>query len=215
MKTIVPFSSEVKLDTKVAEITSISLEHELNVDDENLAGEFIISGDYKTHEISVNRDAFNYRLPFSVELGGNIDRDSLDFDVLDFTYDLIDEDTLKLDIEFSVEASERSVEAEENLEALNEKIDEFIEGEKEIFEAVPEEGRLDEESEMTILNTVVDKEDDFVTYNIHIVKENETIESICNTYNVDVDIVKNYNNIDEITSHDKLVIPIEFHEQNN
>jgi len=214
MKTIVPFTKEVKLDTRVAEITSISLEHELDVEEDNLTGEFIISGDYKTHEISINRDAFTYRLPFHVELGGNVDRDSLDFEVLDFTYDLVDEDTLKLDIEFSVEASERTVEVEEDLEALNDKIDEFIEGEKELFEPA-EEGRLDEESEMTILNTVVDKDDDFVTYNIHIVKESETIESICALYNADLDLVKHYNNIEEITSHDKLVIPVEFHEQNN
>ena len=48
MKQIVPFKKELPFKTKVSEITSISLERKINVEEEGIiTGVFHITGDYK------------------------------------------------------------------------------------------------------------------------------------------------------------------------
>ena len=49
MKMSIPYEKEIVFNTKIAEITSISLEYEANVLDDDIEGEFIVSGDYKIH----------------------------------------------------------------------------------------------------------------------------------------------------------------------
>ncbi len=102
MKMSIPYEKEIVFNTKIAEITSISLEYEANVLDEDIEGEFIVSGDYKIHELSVNKEPFKYRIPFSVSLTDDIIRDSIKYDINNFTYDVIDDDTLKVNIELGV-----------------------------------------------------------------------------------------------------------------
>ena len=107
MKSVVPFTKDILFKSKIAEITSISLEHELDVKEDSVTGNFIISGDYKSHEVSVNKEEFLYKLPFSVELTENIDLNTFNFEILDFYYDVIDNDTLRINIEFEVKAEKK------------------------------------------------------------------------------------------------------------
>lgn len=102
MKMNIPYEKEIVFNTKIAEITSISLEHEANVLNDCIEGEFIVSGDYKIHELSVNKEPFKYRIPFSVELADNMIRDTINYDISNFTYDVIDGDTLKVNIELCI-----------------------------------------------------------------------------------------------------------------
>ena len=61
MKQIVPFKKELSFKTKVSEITSISLEREINVEEEGIiTGVFHITGNYKMNEGSINRDEFSF-----------------------------------------------------------------------------------------------------------------------------------------------------------
>ncbi len=236
MKTIVPFTKEINLDSKVAEITSISLEYEMHIEDDDLEGNFIVSGEYRAHEISINTEPFCYRLPFSVEIGSTIDRSSVNFEIVDFNYELQGSDSLKVDIEFSVDAEELTIdeavreeeedsfireEDSKDLEDLENKIEleneenvefkniELPEIEELISEELEDEKRIDNKSQETILASVTETEDKFMTYHIHIVRENENIESICAKYNVGVDFLKTYNEIDDIVVGDKLLIPDE------
>ena len=224
----IPFTKDILFKSKIAEITSISLEHELNVGDE-ISGNFIISGDYKTHEVCVNKEDFEYKLPFNVELTENIDKDTLNFEIIDFYYDIIGDDTLRVNIEFMVSAEE--IKEEEELEEItmeeevkeDREIVDFEPVEKEIIEVpldIPEEveevkdekeenERLNEEEKSTILNAISSSDNEFVTYNVHIVRGMETLESICETYKVSMDLVKEYNNIETINIGDKIIIPIE------
>ena len=64
MKSVIPFKKVIEFKTKIAEITSISLEHEYVKKEGELSGDFIVEGDYKVHEVSVNKEKFKYRLPF-------------------------------------------------------------------------------------------------------------------------------------------------------
>lgn len=223
MKTMVPFTKDIALESKIAEITSISLEHEMHIDNETINGDFIISGDYKAHEISINQEPFCYRLPFSVELGENVDINSINFEIVDFNYQLLDE-VLKVNIEFCVEAEERKEEPEfdeleDRIEALDvfEDVEETDTFEELITEPVPvmeevEEERLDEDMQNTVLSNAVPSENNYHTYHVHIVKENESLEAICTNYDVGMDILKQYNNVDDILAGDKLLIPDELND---
>ncbi len=229
MKSVVPFTKDILFKSKIAEITSISLEHELDVKEDSVTGNFIISGDYKSHEVSVNKEEFLYKLPFSVELTENIDLNTFNFEILDFYYDVIDNDTLRINIEFEVKAEkkeeekieEREVKQEEiftpveeeieNIEVeipVSNKIEEPVEIKEQVKKEKPEE-RVEKEEQETILNNIDVEEDDFMTYNIHIVREMESFESISEKYNVSVDLLKEYNNLESINIGDKIIIPEE------
>ena len=69
MKQIVPFKKELSFKTKVSEITSISLEREINVEEEGIiAGVFHITGNYKMNEGSINREEFSFDANISIAI---------------------------------------------------------------------------------------------------------------------------------------------------
>ncbi len=218
MKSIVPYTKDIAFDTKIAEICSISLEHELTIGDAEIEGQFIVTGEYKTHEVSVNKEPFSYKLPFTLEVTENIIKESIDFEITDFTYELVDDSTLRVNIEFSVSAEEKEEEIEEVeedtekeslresvMEEINELFPEVEEPEEEQVEDTEE--RLDENSEAIILDAMQEKESEVATYHIHIVNNNDSIESICAIYNTDEATLKEYNNIENIQIGDKIIIP--------
>jgi len=220
MNCIIPFTKDIKFNTNIAEIVSISLEHDHTVNEKEILGNFTITGEYKTHEVSINKENFEYVLPFSVNITKPIDIESVDFAIEDFTYEIIDSEVLKVDIEYSIKAIEieenrdlfDEVEENEELEELIEKLNEeekikIIEDEKKDDERNEiEEENIGEEKEM-IIEEVQKEEDTFVTYNIHIMKENETIDSVCSTYKTNVNILENYNDLTNIIVGDKIIIP--------
>ena len=105
MKQIIPFKKELLFKTKVSEITSISLEREINVEKEGIvSGVFHITGDYKMNEGSINRENFSFDLPFDITLDPRYDIKTVTSDVEDFYYDVLNEDTLKVNIDLFVEA---------------------------------------------------------------------------------------------------------------
>ncbi len=105
MKQIIPFKKELPFKTKVSDITSISLEREINVQDDGIvSGVFHITGDYKMNEGSINREEFSFDLPFDITLDPRYDIKTVNSDIDDFYYDVINEDTLKVNIDLYVEA---------------------------------------------------------------------------------------------------------------
>lgn len=216
MKTIIPYEHDIKFDTKIAEITSISLEHEDSIKETEIMGDFIISGDYKIHSISVNKEPFKYRLPFSIELGDNLIRDSINYDVSDFTYDIKDNNILTVKIEMTLNAEEVEDIPEPVKEEitpvipdvppieddnLNRELDNLITDTKE--EVKDSNNTTDD----VIMNNVTNSANTYITYNVHVVKDNDTIDSICNNYKVSKDIIEEYNNIKDLKTGDKLIIP--------
>lgn len=148
MKQIIPFKKELPFKTKVSEITSISLEREIKVEDEGVvAGIFHITGDYKMNEGSINRENFSFDLPFDITLDPRYDVSTVTSDIEDFYYDVLNEDTLKVNIDLYVEA-----------EYLPEK------GTKEEEERIPEEEREEEpkveEPEKVEIQSIPDEEED-------------------------------------------------------
>ena len=217
MKSIVPYTKEIAFDSKIAEICSISLEHELDCGETSIEGNFIVSGEYKSHEVSVNKEAFSYKLPFTLEVTENVIKNSIDFEITDFTYEVVADSKLQVNIEFCVTAEEMEIVEDIVEEPVAEDMEEIDLEKEEIRESVleeintlfpeEEEERLEDESENIILNSMQEKETEFATYHIHIVKTEDSIESICAMYNIDVNTLKEYNNVESVNIGDKLVIP--------
>lgn len=109
----IPFTKDILFEKKVSEITSISLEHEITTVDNLLKGNFIVSGDFKSHEVSVNKEPFSYLLPFEIELAEEVDKDTIEFMIDDFTYEVVDNSILRVNIDFNVIADKKEIEEQE------------------------------------------------------------------------------------------------------
>lgn len=243
MKSIIPYTKTISFGSKIAEITSMSLEYELEKSQEDVHGNFIISGEYRSHEVSVNREPFLHKLPFSIEITDKIDLDSIRFEITDFSYDVVNDETVEIDIEFSIEADEikeevieelieekTEVEEERNLFTKVEdpisNVMDLVETKPETILETPEESVLEErdeiveeqeenrnedmkESEETIINHINPADDSYATYHIHIVKEGESIETICTMYQSNLNLLTDYNDFNELNTGDKIIIPKE------
>lgn len=135
MRKIVPFNNVLNFNTDVREITAISLEHDINTENDLISGTFYISGEYKITDGQLDRETFNFELPFDIALGSEYDRNTLIIDIDDFRYELIDRDKLKVNIDLfidgevtSVESTdeERCIEAEELPEPIHINVDNDI-----------------------------------------------------------------------------------------
>ena len=208
MNLIIPFEKKVKFDTPISEICSISLEHEITKNDGEILGNFLITGTYKEHELSINKTDFNFTLPFSVELTTRVDLSSLDMSIDNFTYDLNGSD-LDIKIDYVIEAQDLKEEpvferVEQDIEPIT-----LIEEEKE--KIIDEKNEIKEEREIkseTIINSVK-AEDDYISYHIHIVSNGESLESIALKYHITKEEIETINNITTIEVNDKLLIPLE------
>ena len=212
MNCIIPFTKDVKFKSNIAEILSVSLEHDYTANETEVLGNFTISGEYKVHEVSVNKEHFEYVLPFSVNMTNKIDTNSVNFEVQDFTYEVIDNDTLRVNIEYSINADEVKEEEplfkqveEPTLDNLLDEIDREVEEEPK--EEINEERDISEEAKDTILNNINDSDDVYVTYHIHEMKETDTVESICLKYNTSDSMLGEYNDLSTLTLGDKIIIP--------
>ena len=195
MENIIPFTKEITFDNKISEITSISLEEDYKCIDNTIDGKFKVFGDYKTHELSVNKEDFSYELPFSVDLTEKIDIDTLSLEITDFSYDILNEKILKVNIEFKVNANILEDDSfEEAINAISEP------------EVVEIEDRISENDENTIIDSISEDDKEFITYHIHIVKESETIESICALYNSNTGLLSEYNDLTNFKVGDKLLV---------
>ena len=181
MDFVIPYTKEITFKTKIAEIYSISLEHEMDINDNEILGNFIVGGEYKTHELSVNKEPFEYTLPFSIDIADNIDKDSIVFEITDFTYEILKNDTLKIIIELSLKGNEIiKTEEEEEREIILEKIEE----QEEIFikpDEVVEEIELPIEEKIEAVITENIEEENVVQDNNALDERNNEIKQEENT----------------------------------
>ena len=106
MKTIIPFKKDIIFKTNLSEITSISLENTLKIEDKTLSGSFIISGDYKITEESKDTENFLYDLPFNIVFDDKYDLSNSIVDINDFYYEIVNDSVLSINIEVLVDKIE-------------------------------------------------------------------------------------------------------------
>lgn len=273
MKQIIPFVKDLELGTKIAEITSIALEHNLQMEnDDSIVGDFIVSGKYKINDISINEEVFEKVLPFDITLDDKYDASKVQIDIDDFYYEIINEEFLRVHIDvltdnlvyikkevekpaeiikeepeeiLRVESEENNVVITEQSKILErnngdmmekEDLEKEREGrcivkdseekdgleEKINFNSFMNENEIeitdeDESKEvgresLNIANNLpssfLDSEEKYITYKVHIVRETETIEQIKEKYNITMEELEKYNNLDNIVLGTKIIIPV-------
>ncbi len=225
MKRIVPFNNILTFDTDVSEITAISLEHDITKEIDTLSGVFYITGEYKKTNGAIDSDKFNFELPFDIALGNEYNLDTLEVDIDDFRYELVDRDKLKVNIDLYIDGEIISP-VEINREVVS--LDDGLFTEKEMRKLSEDEEKTpsneddkekeeesQEESDMSEeeANDEIDvfggfnEEERYVTYHVYPVMENDTLDKIMEKYNVTKEELAKYNNIDDIHTGDKLIIP--------
>lgn len=238
MRKIVSFKKELLFKTKVCEITSISLEHIIREQDEDLiSGEFLINGEYKMTEGSINKEKYNFKLPFDIALNSNYDIDSVKLDIDNFYYEILNNEILKVNIDLLIEAKEKEIipeqvrtlpkeelfkeEEESNMISKNieneiENIDNSIinmENHTKMIENNIKEMNKEEEiinNNININTNIFDAMNDnetYSTYYVYIVKEDDTIDKILDKYGITKEDLENYNNTENIKPFDKIIIP--------
>ena len=214
MKQIISFKKELLFKTKVSDITSISLEREIKVEDSIITGIFHITGDYKINEGSINREEFSFDLPFDITIDPRYDINTLEADIDDFHYDLINNDTLKVNIDLYIEAEylpeeTTSTEDFKEPEIIEEEILPIKEDNSdyrvELVEEIKEE-KKDRDSENDLFSNL-DNSETYSTYYVYIVKEEDNIDKILNKYDITKEELESYNDISNINVGDKLIIP--------
>ena len=216
MKNIIPFKKDVIFKNKLGEITSISLENTLKMIDGVIDGDFIISGEYKKDLDSKESEPFNLEIPFKSVIEERFITDNAIIDIDDFFYEIKDNNTLSISIDILVDRLEEKplikiddkpeIEEKETIDIFKE-IDtrETSIEEKENSNDIKEEIK---DKITTIFNTD-NNEETYVTYNVCIVRDKDTLESILEKYNISKEEVEKYNNISELKIGDKLLIPSE------
>ena len=108
-----------------------------------------------------------------------------------------------------VEVVDLTDEKDDENEKIEEKIEEPVEEEKEEVRSIPEEKEEERKkaNDSEIIDTLKDGENTYITYHIHVCDESDTLEYLANKYKISIDIIKDYNSIDNISAGMKLIIP--------
>lgn len=227
MKNIIPFKKDVIFKTNLSEITSISLENTLSINNDTISGDFIISGDYKVSDNSTSVEPFELKLPFEIIMDDRYDTKKATIDIDDFYYEIVNNNVLSVTIDVLVDKLQEKelvelddlVEEKKNIEILNKEEEEM--DINNIFEERSinvEEKDSSKDEEIREEDTAQDKinslfsqisndNEVYVTYNVFILRDGDTIDSVLEKYNITEEELKKYNDLSNLQLGDKLIIP--------
>lgn len=271
MKQIIPFVKDVSLNTKISEITSIALEHNLQMENsDSIVGSFIVSGKYKINEISISEEVFEKEIPFDITLDDKYDASKVQIDIDDFYYEIINEEFLRLHIdvmannlvyykeqrpiiveekvpdvivpevvlkkeekeevientleeikedEEPIKQPEKVIEemvtcSKENndMERTEEILDNEVKNESRTEESCSLDANGDEETRIDVAkgfsSSLLSEKEEYVTYKVHIVRDDETIDMIKEKYSISKEELEKYNCLDNIVLGTKIIIPV-------
>lgn len=216
MKQVIPFRKELNFNTSIEEINSISLEHNLTLTRDNvISGEFIVSGQYKEKETSIDLKDFSYSIPFDIDIDDDYDTTNVKVDIEDFYYE-IEDDILRVNIEVLVDGLEYReivIEEEDNLDFEDDlrEVDTIMDTETTIKE---ETNRVSTDEQIkTVFDSFDDSLETFATYSVYIVKEDDTLESIMIKYNKTKEELEAYNDLSDIKVGTKIIVPASFNNE--
>lgn len=223
MKKIIPFSKDLMFKTKINEITSIAIDNTLKLDNNLVSGEFLINGTYKMIENGELEENFNYNIPVDITIDNKYDTSNCSISIDDFTYEIINEDNLRVNISVMLDDLDIKVDPIETIE-----IDDREIGlpEKDIEEAsivnkdsnnktinVNVDSNVSINSpktEITLEDELLNNMDDnpeYSIYRVYTMKEEDTLESILDKYKVSKEILSDYNDLDNLKVGSKIIIP--------
>ena len=194
---------------------------------------FNVPSETVTINLEDTKEDFNRKIDFFLDIDENVDTNTIKVEIDDFTYD-IDQNKLIINVDLSLtyefilfdekrefdkfiesrEIDANSLEelnSEENVCECDERTDnnDELNDNKESNEVREE---ADEDDKRKIEDSIIDMasnfNDDFITYHIYIVSDVDTLDGIAEKYHISVDVIKEYNNVENLKSGMKLVIPI-------
>lgn len=233
MKQIIPFVKDISLAPKIYEITSIALEHNLKMENsDSVVGSFTVSGKYRINDISINEEVFEKNIPFDITLDSKYDASKVTIDIDDFYYEIINDEFLRVHIDVLVdnlvyekEKVEKPAEVkkeerqsimpnkdERNDDLMNDNVITSNKNEDTLIREESSKKEVSEEIKSDITSKIetglFDKEEKYITYKVHIIRDNETIDEITIKYNVSKEELEKYNDLNNIVLGTKIIIPI-------
>ena len=204
MKKVVPFTKTIIFKTHIAEITEIEVNEDLILDENNeVKGDILVDGKYKTTEASMLEEEFHYELPFVIAIDDKYIADNIEIEIQEFNYEIINEEELKVNINIALDNLEEKEEIREEEILIPVEIEEDI---KEVEDEVEKLEKEDTNINSIFTNLTNDNET-YSTYHVYIVKESDTLEYILDKYKINKEELSNYNDISSINIGDKLIIP--------
>lgn len=156
MRKIIKFDKELEFPSMIGEITSISLNQNLQFHDEsNIVGNLAVKGTYKRTEASRLEEDFSFEIPTEIILTEKLDLSTTKVEIDDFFYEMEKDDTIVCHISILVEGME-IIDIDENIELENhktvistieEKADRECDGDN-TYEEEYEANEVNEESEI-------------------------------------------------------------------
>lgn len=215
MRIILPFKKEVILSDNISDITSIALEDDLSVNDNLVCGNFMISGEYLVSDATKSVLPFNFDLPVNMALDDDYDTTLCECYVDDFYYEIVDNSKISVSIDIAVDKLKEKEIKNNNKIIDSIPLDDIKESEvisidtnnTEINEKNKVEEKEDkkEDKKNNLFNTNYDNQ--YMSYLVYIIRENDSIESILEKYQIDLDTLKNYNDVSDLKLGDKVIIP--------
>lgn len=227
MRQTIPFVKDISFNSKIAEITSISLEHNLKMENnDSVVGTFTISGKYKVNKISINEEEFKKDINFDITLDDKYDSSKVIIDIDDFYYELVNEEYLRVHIDVlidnllyikkeekpfiqEIEKNDLAeLKTEERISNVNDLKDISFEEEK--VNAIKQDNDTikKDDKESSITTNFLNEKEQYITYKVHIIRENETVDTIIEKYNVSKEELEKYNSLDNVGLGTKIIVPI-------
>lgn len=211
MRQLIPFVKDINFTSKLSEVTSISLEHNLTMENnDSIVGEFIVSGKYKINEISINEEFFNEKIDFDITLDDKYDASKIRIDIDNFYYEIINEENLRLHIDVLIDNLEYIKKEEVIPKIPDEIVEEIIDINELAFDQ--KERNNDDLDVMEITNNLttnfLPNEEHYSTYKIHIIRESENINTIIEKYSISKEELEKYNTLDNVMLGTKIIIPL-------
>ena len=231
MKKKVTFDKSMEFPSMIGQISAISLDSALRfVDGANIEGDLIVSGKYKLTEASQLEEDFYYKIPIEITLTENLDIDHSSIEISDFTYET-QENMLICHIELFINGieiieekiveEERECDGEEKMEneieIPHKNIEEEVVSEEKTIEndesnlngkeEMKEDLEETEEKDNSLFFNFKDDDDQYGTFIVYIVRQNETINSIIEKYHTTLEEIEQYNDLKDIQNGTKLIIP--------
>ena len=184
------------------------------IKENEVTGEFVVSGDYKENEFSFNSEPFIYNIPFNIDLDIKYNTDDIKIDIDDFNYEIINDNTLRINVVLKIDGLTKIEEIkEDNIIDYIDSIDEEVTDERSTFKDTKEEEieptkEIDnKENDQLLFNSINFNENNYITYHVHIFREEDNIDNIIKLYNITREDLSSYNDIENIRLGSKIIIP--------
>ena len=206
MKKVIPFTKTITFKTMISEITDISVKHELKLEANNeVKGDILVDGKYKVTDASILEEEFHYRLPFIIAIDPKYTVDDVEINITDFNFEIQNEEDLKLDVEIELDNIYEKEEVRNEIEIPVE-TEELIDN-MEISDNNEEDKENTKSNITSIFSNLNQDNETFSSYHVYIVRDNDTLEYIMDKYNVSRDELADYNDLNNIVTGSKLIIP--------